>query len=483
VRLGEVLVLRGAVSVTDLAAALEKQRITGGKLGENLLALEKITPKALTDALEQTPAMPRSVRDTGIARGSLLNLLLKFMRLESCELIPDLIKRMRLQYSVIQELIDGAVAQKLVYVMGTISSGSIQYSRYGLTEQGKTDASSALEQSQYTGPAPVSLAAYKTQILKQAIALEQLDYASVQKSFPGLVVNDLYMQQLLPAANAGQTVLLYGPPGNGKTSIGRLIASFFRNPIHIPYAVEVDGQIIKLYDESLHHPFISNASAVMESVGALSAVGGLQTESFDSRWAICKRPVAVAGGELSLDMLELQYDSEAKTYDAPLHMKAINGVFLIDDFGRQKVSPTDLLNRWIVPMENRVDYLKLKTGKSITLPFDELLIFSTNLSPADLMDPAFLRRIPYKILMAGPDAAAYRIVFDQVAGARGLSFSDEVFNLIVERLTSESGHELAFFQPKFICDQVQQVCHCFGLPPVITKELAERAIANLYVKA
>jgi hypothetical protein len=214
---------------------------------------------------------------------------------------------------------------------------------------------------------------------------------------------------------------------------------------------------------------------------ALSTRGSLQIEAFDARWMLCRRPVAIAGGELSLDMLDLRYDQDAKTYDAPLHMKALNGMFLIDDFGRQKVNPTELLNRWIVPLESRVDYLKLNTGKSFSIPFDELVFFSTNLEPADLMDPAFLRRIPYKIRMFAPTIQEYRDIFIATAASRGLSITEDVFQFIVHQLTGRRAHGLAYFQPRFICDQVMQVCRCFGTPPVITRDLAAEALGNLYV--
>jgi predicted ATPase with chaperone activity len=480
-RLGEVLVLRGVASVDDIAAALGRQRSVGGRLGENLVALGATSAEAIAEVVERTPPMPHSVAETGIPRGNLLNLLLKFMRTESCELLSDLCGRMKLAHAVAQELVDEAISQRLVHVLGSVTIGIVQHVRYALSDQGRTDATAAMAQNQYLGPAPVSLSAFQAQVLRQTIKHESLDAEIFRRGFGGLIVNDQYMRKLLPAANSGQTVLLYGPPGNGKTSIGRLMAGLFRQPVHIPYALEVDGQIIKIYDESLHCPFIDGAAGSLADLRTTSARGGLQTEGFDPRWVICKRPVAMAGGELTLDMLDLRFDAEAKTYDAPLHMKALNGVFLIDDFGRQKVAPTDLLNRWIVPLESRIDYLKLKTGKSFSIPFDEMVIFSTNLEPSDLMDPAFLRRIPYKIHMAGPDLQEYRRAFEQVAASRGLSFDEEVFDLIVKRITDGRANGLAYYQPKFICDQVLQVCRCFDLPLVMTSELVSEALANLYV--
>jgi hypothetical protein len=482
-RLGKVLVARGIASVADIAAGLERQRLRGGRLGDCLVALGLVTYDALARVLDDTPAMPRSVAETGTSRGNLLNLMLKFMRVESCELLPDLSSRMKLPHSVVQELIDEAIGQRLLHVLGSSTSGVVKHIRYGLSDQGRADAMAALEQNQYVGPAPVSLASYQAQIMRQSIRRERLDVKALQAGLQSLVVNDRYVRQLLPAVNAGQTMLLYGPPGNGKTSIGRIVASLFCEPVYVPFALEVDAQIIKVYDERLHQPFIEESTDPSDALGALSDKRSLQMDGFDARWMICKRPVAVAGGELTLDMLELRYDADSKTYDAPLHMKALNGVFLIDDLGRQRVAPSDLLNRWIIPLENRVDFLKLKTGKSFSVPFDEMVIFSTNIAPSELMDPAFLRRIPYKVHMRGPDGQEFRRTFDRAAASCGLTFADEVFDYVIERLTSGDGPGLAFFQPRFICEQVRQVCDCFGLPPVITRKRVEDALGNLYVES
>jgi len=481
-RLGELLVLRDLLSVEDLTVCLERQRRLGGRLDDLLLASGLITQETL-DALSQTaPLMPRSVADTGVSRNNLLALVLKFLRFEGCELISELSARIKLQRSVVQELVDIGVAQELIFALGSVTVGAIQYTRYGLSDKGKVAALDAIEQCQYLGPAPISLASYRVQVQRQAIAGETIDFSSVGHFFSHLMLNEHHLRKLLPAASSGQTLLLYGPPGNGKTSIGRLMASLFAQPVFVPYALEIDGQLIKIFDERLHKPFSEKATASIVELETLTTSGGLQPEYFDSRWVICKRPIAMAGGELTLDMLELSFDAESRIYDAPLHMKAVNGVFLIDDFGRQRVAPTDLLNRWIVPLENRIDFLKLKTGKSFSIPFDELVIFSTNLSPADLMDPAFLRRIRYKVHMTGPKPEEYRVIFMQEAEKHGLVLSQEVYQFILDRVIASSKQGLAFFQPRFVCEQVLEICQCFELPKVITKGLASEALTNLYVE-
>jgi energy-coupling factor transporter ATP-binding protein EcfA2 len=471
-QLGEMLVAKGLVTPADIEAALARQLKEGGRLGENLVAMGLVTADQIAGIVNTAPAIPADLAETGISERNLLYLMLKFMHIEACETILDLAGKMKLPRRLVQLLIEDAVRQRFIGATGATSDLALS-THYALTEAGRNAAHEALEQSVYLGPVPVSLQAYRDQIDKQRITNEMLYEQTMRDGFAGLVVPDTMIRRLLPAINAGRSVLLYGPPGNGKTTLSTRIAGLFKDPVYIPYALEVGGQIIKIFDVQIHQPRQSE-----EPEHGHGALLGLHRETFDQRWVACSRPVVMAGGEMTMEMLELQWNTEARFYDAPLHVKALNGMFLIDDFGRQRFPPNDLLNRFIVPMENQVDFLKLNTGASFTLPFDVLLMFSTNLQPADLMDAAFLRRIQYKIKLFEPSRIEYRQIFTAVAKSRGLEFTEEVFDYVVEMLGS---YGLAYYQPRFICDHVVETCKSFKMAPQLTKELAGEALANLYV--
>jgi hypothetical protein len=270
-------------------------------------------------------------------------------------------------------------------------------------------------------------------------------------------------------------MLLYGPPGNGKTSVARSMSKVFNDVIYVPYSIIVEGQIIRVFDPSIHFPI---DPAGLDDDNPLSIV---RREIFDARWVACKRPFVIAGGELTLDMLDLRYDASGHYYEAPLHVKALSGCFIIDDFGRQLVSPTNLLNRWIVPLENRVDFLKLHTGKTLTIPFEELIIFSTNLEPEDLMDPAFLRRLPYKIEVGPPTKENYRTIFEKECAVHGFEIPTDIFETIVHTVTVEKGLELACYQPKFVVDQVVASCRFMQMPLRFEVRFVKNALDNLRV--
>jgi energy-coupling factor transporter ATP-binding protein EcfA2 len=467
-----MLVARGLVTQNDIDAALARQVKEGGRLGENLIAMGRVSADQIAAVINSAPAIPGSLEETGISERNLLYLMLKFMHVEACETVLELANNMKLPRRVVQQLVEAAIHQRYLGATGATSDLALS-THYALTEAGRGAAREALDINLYLGPAPVSLNAYREQIQKQRITNEMMEEETLRNGFSGLVVPEAMIRRLLPAINAGRSVLLYGPPGNGKTTLSTRIAALFKDPAYIPYAIEVGGQIIKIFDTQIHKPK-QTAETTTHAPSAL----GMHRETFDQRWAACDRPIVMAGGEMTLEMLDLQWNTEARFYDAPLHVKALNGMMLIDDFGRQKFAPNDLLNRWIVPMESQIDFMKLNTGASFTLPFDVLLMFSTNLQPSDLMDAAFLRRIQYKIKLFEPTIEEYHQIFFGVAKSRGLSLDEDVFHYVVRKLAPFG---LAYYQPRFILDHALETCKSFKLPPQLTKELAGEALANLYV--
>ncbi|HET6206723.1 MAG TPA: hypothetical protein VFD98_07940 [Terracidiphilus sp.] len=475
-RLGDLLIRAKLVTEADVAKALERGTVHGGRLGDNLVAMGAIDERTLDSYLHRIPAEPADIESTGVEDSELISLLMKLIytaRLQSVRQFMDAIK---LPYHIVSELVRMAVDRHLLHTLGTRFSDNPVDLSYALTEAGKRWTIDSLERLRYVGPAPVPLAEFSEQVSRQKLTNEIVTMSRIRTSVGDLEMDESVLEQVGPGLNSGRAILLYGPPGNGKTTYAHRLASVFQDVIFIPFAIQVEGQIIRVHDPSVH---ISVDLVRSREDDGLSFV---RQDEYDTRWVACRRPFVVAGGELTLEMLDLRYDHTGHYYEAPLHMKALGGCFLIDDFGRQLVSPANLLNRWIVPLESRVDYLKLHTGKSFSIPFEEMVIFSTNLEPEELMDPAFLRRLPYKIEVGAPEIHRYRLIFEHECQRQGLTLSDELFAAIVHKIKKEKELELAAFQPKFIVDQVVATCRFMGKAPHFEPRFIDYAIDNLRVK-
>jgi energy-coupling factor transporter ATP-binding protein EcfA2 len=475
-RLGDLLIRVNLVNEEDVAKALARQVEHGGRLGDNLVAIGAIERKSLDGFIHRTPAEPANMAGTGLDDNDLLALLMKLIYTGRLETARQFSHAIKLPYHVVQELVQMAIDRQLLRTLGSRDTGSLVDLSYVLTDEGRRWTIDALERLRYVGPAPVTLDDFTHQANLQKLTNEVVTYERIRKSLGDLTFDESIVEQCGPALNSGRAMLLYGPPGNGKSSVASRIAGVFSDVIYVPYAISVEGQIIRMLDSSIHLPMATTTASDETSMSFL------RQEEFDTRWVPCKRPFVLAGGELTLEMLDLRYDPTGHFYEAPLHVKALGGCFVIDDFGRQLVSPTNLLNRWIVPLESRVDYLKLHTGKTFSIPFDELVIFSTNLEPEDLMDPAFLRRLPYKIEIGAPSLENYRRIFANESERQGLTLNTEVFTWIVHKIQDEKKLELAAYHPRFIVDQVVATCRFMGQTSHFEPRYIEYAIDNLRVK-
>ena len=422
-------------------------------------------------ATAPAPPVPTTLQETGLAVDQVERLLVKTLYTgEATGLV--LADRLRLPYAILEPLIERVRAEQLVEVRGATGSGSAGY-RYTLTDAGRDRARQYFDASQYVGPAPVPLASYVAQMHALSAARPYLDRERLRQGFSHLVVGDQVLEQLGPALNAGKALFLYGPPGNGKTVIAEGLGRTLGGDMYMPHAIDVDGHTITMFDPINHDSLEADTDA--SSVIAVAPR--------DRRWVRIRRPVVMVGGELTLDMLDLAFNPTAKFYEAPIQLKANGGVFLVDDFGRQRIRPQDLLNRWIVPLESRVDYLTLHTGKKFQVPFDVLIVFATNLQPESLADEAFLRRIPYKIAIADPTVDQFTRIFELNCRRRNLRFHQVVVAYLQRRHYNPAGRAMRACHPRDLLDQVTALCRYRGIEPVITRELLDAACASYFVGA
>ena len=432
----------------------------------------------MTDSTSRLPKAPTTIAETGISTNSLLRLLLKTMYVRDLDLGSELAKEMRVSGNIVQDLLDEARDRDLVETRGSAGASIRSEIRYGLMRLGRDWAAEALELSQYVGPVPVSLADYTAQIAKQPLLGEHVEESALHAKFSQYVVPDTLVRRLGQAINSARALLLYGMPGNGKTSLAEIIGELFNDVVFLPYCLEVDSKIIKIYDPAVHQR-VTDPSVLAQSVPELATC---KVQDIDGRWVACRRPMVRAGGELTLEMLDLQFNEYSKFYEAPLHMKAIGGTFLIDDLGRQLVKPEDLLNRWITPLDRRMDFLSLDTGRTFTIPFDVFVIFATNLTPEDLMDPAFLRRIPYKVRVKRPTPENYRQVFRNLCEKHGLAYDENTVDFVMQQVETALAQPLSYYQPGFIVEQIVAACKFDGRPLALHPDLLVDALDNMSLK-
>ena len=426
-------------------------------------------PKVDVPRAAPVPPVPVTLADTGLTADKVEALIVKTLYAGEMSGL-QLAESLRLPYPILEPIVERARGERQIEVRGAAGAGTAGY-KYALTDVGRDRARQYMEVNAYTGPAPVPLEAYVAAMKGLASTRGFIDRQRLHQGFEHLVISEHIFEQLGPAVNANKAVFLYGSPGNGKTVIGEGLGRAIGGDMYMPYALDVDGYIVTMYDPITHD--------ALETDDAPRSI--IAEAPRDRRWVRIRRPVVIVGGELTLSMLDLTFNQVSKFYEAPLQLKANGGVFLVDDFGRQRMRPEDLLNRWIVPLESRVDYLTLHTGKKFQIPFDVLTVFATNLDPLSLADEAFLRRIPYKIEIEDPTLQQFARIFEMICQRRDVKFHPVMVSYLHRRHYRPLARPLRACQPRDLVEQVTALCQYRGEEPRITRELLDAACAAYFV--
>jgi predicted ATPase with chaperone activity len=406
---------------------------------------------------------PRAISEVDVGSIVLENLALKILYLCGSISVLALADKMRVSFEVASELFYKLRGEVLCQASGMTAN----IPQITITAQGRARAADLLSQSQYAGPAPVSLQSYVEQVRIQSVRNVEVHPADVERAFAHLVVDPKKLQQLGTALNSGNAIFLYGPPGTGKTTVAECLPrAFSEDLVWIPYAIEVDGQIITVYDPAAHMCMPQN-----------------EPRDHDERWILCCRPAVLTGGELTVEMLDLQLNPNSNFYVGPLQLKANNGVLIIDDFGRQRISPTELLNRWVVPLDRRIDFLTMAGGKKIQVPFEMLVVFATNMNPYELADPAFLRRIQTKIELGAPTDDEFREIFRRTAAEHRVNYEPNIPNDLIMFIRSTLKQELRSCFPRDIVRQACWAARYEGKKAYLDAPTLERAVNAYFLPA
>lgn len=420
------------------------------------------------------PPAPRQLHEMKLPVVMMRDILIKTMFRKNVDMVAELASAICLPVQVTQELVDMARDQRLLEATGTLNANNGSEMGYQLTDAGKARALDALSQSEYFGAMPVPLDVYREQVKRQSIRNLMVSRDMLNNAMGHLVLPDELIGNLGPAVSAGRSILMYGPPGNGKSSISNGIRDALGDKVYVPRAIEYAGQVITVYDPIVH----SSVEDDIDDPTKLRRTSG----KFDTRYVCCERPTVITGGELTLGMLDLVYNPSAKTYQAPLQLKSTGGIFIVDDLGRQAESPQSLVNRWIVPLEENKDILALQSGEKFEVPFDTLVIFSTNFHPNEIFDQAALRRIFFKIKIDGPNQANYLKIFSLVAKKKKMPLNEAALIHLLKVKYPTIDNVYANYQPIFLVDQMISICDFEGIPYQMTPELIDRAWANMFVK-
>ena len=443
----------------DLKELNDRELTESAELND-MRALEEVRKQGAADnpADAFAPPFPEKLEEIDVSPAFLADLVLKAVSMESDASTANIAKRLHLGILVTDALLHRVYQEKLIEKTGVVG---LRNNRYGMLQHGWDKVKQLISVNSYIGPAPVSLKAYEEMIIGQVRSRPPVTPQAMQRAMINLVLPETMKLTLSLVASSGRSLFLTGPSGNGKTTMARALVNAIPGDLWIPYALEMDGQVIRLYDQHIHQQ-------------------AEQTNgTHDPRWVRIRPPLVVVGGELTLNSMDLMSTDTQRFYEAPFQVKANGGVLVVDDLGRQRCSAKELLNRWIVPLENRVDYLTLNTGKKIQIPFEQTLLFATNLTDADLTDEAFLRRMGYRLHVPTPSPSTYAEIFIRYARAQGLFVDSDLLGRLLDRY-SEEGRTPKCCDPRDLIDRVIDLHKFRNQTPILSAEVLDVAWANYF---